>query len=436
MNLGIVAFGAVLGLQSPPVVLDDDGGWCWFQDERAVVHEGKLVVGSVSSGHRDPSRKGDVTAWVYDRTAGGVHRVELHDRLWLDDHNAPAFLVLPDGRVLAVWAKHGLEGRFYYRISEPGDPTRWGSVFSFEPGTGSRLTYQNLVQLSAEKGRIYNFFRGLYGKSKPSYAFSDDGGRTWQTGGIVLSSPAQRPYVRYVSDGRDTIHLLYTEGHPRDFDNSIYHVVYRRGRLHASDGSPRAPLNEGLSHPEQGTRVFQGGPQHVAWPVDVELDAEGRPCAVYSVQRDSAGLPPGRGGHDCRYRYARWDGGRWIDVPLAYAGTRLYPGEDDYTGLAAIDPDDVRVVYISTNADPATGTPLRSASDGRRHYEIFRGTTGDGGTTWTWTPVTRDSTADNLRPIVPRNDGPGTLLLWLRGRYTTYVDYQQEVVLASFPPDR
>ena len=31
--------------------------------------------------------------------------------------------------------------------------------------------------------------------------------------------------------GGDTVHLAYTEGHPRNFDNSLYHVSYRAGAL-------------------------------------------------------------------------------------------------------------------------------------------------------------------------------------------------------------
>ena len=94
---------------------------------------------------------------------------------------------------------------------------------------------------------------------------------------------------------------------------------------------------------------------------------------MYSVQLGSAGLPTGQGGTDMRYRYARWDGTAWRDRPLAYAGTRLYSGEDDYTGLAVLDPTDPSVIYISTNANPTTGAALTSTADGKRHWEIFRG---------------------------------------------------------------
>ena len=76
---------------------------------------------------------------------------------------------------------------------------------------------------------------------------------------------------------------------------------------------------------------------------------------------------------------------------MAFAGTRLYAGEDDYTGLAAIDPDDPDVVFVSTDADPETGMPLVSNADGQRHHESFRGQSADGGRSWTWRAITRNS---------------------------------------------
>jgi len=415
------------------VVLNDDGGWCWFQDERAVICKGRLVVGSVAAGRFEPSRRGDIEAVVYDLQTGAKTRCLLHDHLQLDDHDSPVFLLRGDGRLLALYAKHGPENRFYYRVSEAGGFARWGPERTYSPSRSTRLTYSNLMRLADEGGRIYDFFRGLDGKWKPSYVYSDDDGETWRKGGIVIQSPAARPYVRYVSDGRATIHFLFTEGHPRDYDNSLYHMVYRGGMLRRSDGAPIAPLSKGLSRPDLATRIFRGDPDHVAWGVDIELDVKGRPCAVYSVQVGSAGLPPGQGGDDLRYRYARWDGSRWRDYPLAHAGTRLYAGEDDYSGLAAIDPRDVNTVFISTNADPVNGKPLISLADGRRHYEIFQGRTEDGGKSWRWTPVTRDSVVDNLRPIIPKPEGGSTVLLWLRGKYRAYTRYEQEAVMLPLP---
>ena len=183
----------------------------------------------------------------------------------------------------------------------------------------------------------------------------------------------------------------------------MYHVFYRDGQLHTSGGLPIASLAAGLSRPEQGTRLYAGDATHVAWVQDMHLDAQGRPAVVFSVQRDPDPLPPGHAdsGQDHRYHYARWDGQQWRQHEIAYAGTRLYPGEDDYTGLIVIDPNDVNRVYMATNADPASGRPLISQSDGRRHYEIYRGWAHDGGSHVPWS-----AGHDELRPRQSSSVGP------------------------------
>jgi hypothetical protein len=412
------------------VVLNDDGGWCWFEDERAVFDGDRLLVGSIASGHRDPSRRGGVEVVALNPETGRLDRATLHERFGLDDHNSPALWIRPDGRLLAVYARHGSENRVFSRVTRrPHDISDWEAERVIVPSPSSRVTYSNLLGLSAEndgRGRLFDFFRGLDNRFKPSWMTSDDLGQTWTTRGVVIDVPGpfrHRPYVKYASNGRDTIHLAFTEGHPRDFPNSIHHAFYRAGILHRSDGSPIGPLAEGPIVPEQATRVFSGDADHVAWIHDLQLDGAGRPCLVYSVQVGSANQPPGQGGNDHRYRYGSWDGSRWLDREIAFAGRRLYAGEDDYTGGIAIDPQDVGTVYISTSVDPTTGAPRAGG-----HYEIYRGTPEQPGGPYTWTALTRDSTVDNLRPIVPsRSHGPSAVL-WLRGRYRAYTDYDLEVV--------
>ena len=65
----------------------------------------------------------------------------------------------------------------------------------------------------------------------------------------------------------------------------------------------------------------------------------------------------------------------------------------------------------------------------QRHYEIFRGTTTNAGDSWQWTQVTMNSTLDNLRPIVVSDGATRKVLLWLRGTYRSYTDYQQQVLM-------
>jgi hypothetical protein len=408
--------------------LNDNGAWSWFMDDRAIVDRGKLIVGSVRAvgnfrtGADDPNW-GNIEIAVLDLDTKQAATTILHPRLEQDDHNGPAFYVRPDGRYLAVYTKHGQDRIVRWRISEPGDPLKWGSERTFEtPGAaeqfgGDSVTYSNLFRFP--DGRLYNFHRGV--GHDPNYLVSEDEGDTWRYGGHVLRGrDGYSPYLKYAYDGQGTLHFIATEDHPRNFDNSLYHGFLRDGKLHRSEGTVAAELSTTTEAPINSwdfTKVFAGDADHVAWMCDVELDAEGRPYVAFSTQRDGRGLPRGKGGMDHRFHYARFDGGAWQEHEIAHAGRRLYPGEDDYTGLAALDPHDPDVIYISTDADPTTGEPLVSAADNRRHRELFRGVTEDGGVHWTWTPVTANSTVDNLRPIVPKWDGPRTVLVWMRGGY-------------------
>lgn len=407
------------------IVINDNGGWCWFQDERALVVDDQLIVASVANraGARGDERWGDVQISAYDLAGRKIlgHAI-LHKHLEDDDYAQPALLLRDDGRFLAVYATHGTDHMMRWRISKsPANALEWMPEQQMDRGVG--VTYSNLYRLSEENGRIYNFYRGEHWN--PNVVVSDDGGETWAYGGHVIEF-AGRPYARYASNGRDTIHFITTEHHPRNYNNSIYHGFIRGGKIHQSDGAVIRALAQGPISPAEATRVFAGDVDNVGWTVDIQLDPRGNPVVVYSVQRN-------QDTQDLRYGYARWDGSQWHSFPMAHAGTALYEGEGDYTGLAALAPHDLSTVYISTNADPVTGAPLVSNADGRRHYEIFRGRTGDGGKTWTWKAITSNSTVDNLRPIIPRDPKGRTILLWLRGTYTTYKNYDLQVVALVNP---
>ncbi len=405
-------------------IFNDNGGWCWYQDERVIVHEGRLIIGSVANraGTDGEDRWGNVEVTVYDLAGGRPLRASvLHEHLQDDDHDVPSLLVRADGRILAAYSRHGNDPLMRCRVSErPGEATSWQPERQEERGAG--VTYSNLFRLAAEnggRGRIYNFYRGE--GWNPNLLVSDDDGDTWSYAGRLVAFQG-RPYVKYASNNRDRIHFLTTEGHPLEYKKtSLYHGVIRKGGVYRSDGRLVRSLKDGPVAPEELTRIYAGDPNHAAWTIDLHLDAAGRPFTVYSVQMN-------QDPNDNRYRYARWDGTAWHDFEAAHAGTWLCPGQIHYTGLASLDPQDPNLLYISTDADPVTGRPLISRSDGKRHYELFRGATRDGGAHWTWEPVTHDSQADNLRPIVPIHEGKQTILLWLRGTYMMYTNYDLDIV--------
>ena len=419
-------------VESGVTTFGDDGGWCWFQDERALVHNGRLIVGTVAAGIHDPTRKGNIEVVTYDLSNASRHRTVLHNRLQCDDHNSPSLLALGRGRVLAMYSKHGNDNRIYYRRSEQhAGALRWGHEHLFVPSRRSRVTYSNLFALPANDEaprQLFNFYRGYDDSFKPSWMTSEDDGLTWSARRLWIDNPSEqrhRPYVKYASNARDTIHFVFTEGHPRDFNNSIFHAFYRNGAFHDSGGAKIKEITDGPITPHQATQVFAGDENNVAWTADLHLDSVGQPVVVYSVQKNAAGLGRAnpRGGQDHRYRYARWDGARWHDHEIAYAGTRLYAGEDDYTGGICLNPDNPEEVFLSSDVDIVSG---RANASGR--YEIHKGVTKDFGRSWSWTAITENSDLDNIRPLVPSWNQRETAVLWLRGKYVSYTDFDLDVV--------
>ena len=140
--VGLLA--APLGAEPPkPVVLNDDAGWCWFQDERAIVVGDRLLFGSVAAGRTEAARRGAVEATSVDLRTGAATRsrlsaspVEREGRY--DHHDAPAFVVRADGRILAAWAGHGFDNRILTRVTrEPGGPSAWSDERVFVPSPSS-----------------------------------------------------------------------------------------------------------------------------------------------------------------------------------------------------------------------------------------------------------------------------------------------------------
>src|SRR6266496_3797539 len=137
--------------------LVSDGAWTWYNDPRAVFHNGILYFGYV----RFSDGRSSLNA--FNPLSG------LSTNLWTstltekDDHDNPGLLVRQDKHLLAIYARHGTDQFFTYRISSTTNPATsadWGPGQTI-PATGAGLTYSNPYQLSSENGLIYNFVRDL-----------------------------------------------------------------------------------------------------------------------------------------------------------------------------------------------------------------------------------------------------------------------------------
>lgn len=400
-----------------------DGGWCWYQDPRAIIQNGKLIIGGVSG------QSGDVKVSVYDlKTQQDLGTVVLHEKFQRDDHNAPAFYVRPDGRLLAVYAKHSIGKIHYYRISDPSDYLKWGpeQQFVHDCRTKSGFSYMNLYYLENEE-LLYNFFRG--GNTyNPTFITSADQGDSWghSTHFIVDEvKDRQRPYARYMQRDPNTVGVMFTEAHPRKFGTSVYYADFRNGAFYKAGGTKIKDLADGPLKPSEAELVYQGSATHKkpkgsesvpnsAWTAAGAIDAKGYPHIGYSLYLNN---------NDHRFRIASWNGKKWVDREIAYAGRCLYPRESSYTGLFAFDPSDPDRVAISTDVDPNTGTDLL----GKHEIYVANVRANPARSAIAWNPLTSGSTVRNIRPIIVSGEGY-SVLIWLRGPWNTYTNYQSDVV--------
>ncbi|MBT3279807.1 MAG: DUF4861 family protein [Phycisphaerales bacterium] len=398
--------------------MTSDGAWCWFSDPRAIYDNGKTIAGWVN-------QSGDVMVGAYDIKTGEIETVALAKKFQRDDHDNPSFLVLPDGRYMALYSRHGDPSGLRYKIStKPGSISKWSKEMYIKGAAGGKKIpvghcYTNPAMLSAEKNRIY-----IYGRVvnwQPSVAWSDDGGKTFTKFHRVISSTdtrGNRPYVKYANNGKDTIYIAFTDGHPRNEPtNSIYFMAYKNGAFYKAGGTKISDMKTVMA----GTPIKQRdcdvvhdatGDKARCWIWDVAFDAAGNPALVYS-------RCPAETNHE--YWYAKFDGKTWITTKLTDAG-KWFPQttkgakerEPHYSAGLNLDHNDPSNVYL---AKPVNGV-----------FEIFHYTTADGGETFTNKAITKGSKKNNVRPFPVRYyNGTGPKVLWMEGYYRHYTDYKTSI---------
>ncbi len=408
-----IGSGAAMALPQRERELNPSGAWCWFGDPRALYHQGahrRTYVGWVDTA-------GDIQVASYDHDSGVRVVATIKERFQVDDHASPSLLVLPDGHLLVFWSAHSGPAMFYRRSSRPEDISSWDPEQQLPTNTPGPwgYTYPNPVQLSAEANRIWLFWRG--GNFNPTFSTSDDGATTWTPARTLISVPDQRPYVKVASNGTDTIHFAFTQGHPRNLQTNIYYARYRAGSFYRANGALIKTVSGLPFTPAQADKVYDsakhGGVK--AWIHDVAFDQAGRPIVVFATF-------PSKSDH--RYHYARWTGSAWADHEFATAGGSMSgdPVEPNYSGGVTLDHANPARVYVSRQING--------------HFEIQVHRTTDGGHTWIRRVVTSSSGRGNYRPLNPRGEPGADLdIVWMRGGYPSYTAYQTAIDVEALSRD-
>lgn len=432
------------------IQFNDNGAWTWYSDERTVLDaaRGRLIVGSVAcqAGVGGASRQGDVETVIYALYQRHGQRFVLkkgssNPRAFVtDDHNTPAFVVLPAGKVVAWYSAHNAETRSYWRVC---DGSQWQDEHIFDwtslpHGTDFRATYSNPHYLAGEK-LAYNFVRAN-DHGSPNILVSADG-ENWRFAGQLTTSLTNinvgyvSGYFKYCDNGRDRIDFIGTETHPRDSSTSMYHGYIKQHQSFRSDGTivDTNIFDQTAPFITQFTKIFTNGTvwppgqtNYRCWNDDLQRFDDGTVEAVIvtRINEDTRGSDS-RINPNHAFFFCRFDGSNWTSTYLCHAGYKLYSSEADYVGLGCLSPNDPDTIFISTSFDPTQVRPGApdNALPSSRCREIWKGVTHNHGATFTWTPVTQNSTHDNLRPIVTAAGNGNNVLLWFRATYSSAQKY-------------
>jgi hypothetical protein len=400
----------------------DDGTWCWFSDPRAIYYNENLIItGWVK-------KDGSVEVASLDLNSGEKKFNTIYPQLEIDDHDNPAFTVLPDGTVFTMFAWHSTKkGVIYNQTSNGSDVQSFGENVIYLPNTVELLekfpretyTYANPYVLKEENNKLFVFGRWI--GFKPNMIISADNGKTWNEQYVIISSEPfdsnNRPYVKYYSDGKSKIHMVFTDGHPEvEPQNSVYYCYYEYGSFWRANGTKICSLEQLPFSPQDASLVYK--PSEIsgrAWIADIVVIND-VPYILYSRHPEKT---------DHRYHYAHFnvEENNWEDYEICKAGKwfpQTQPEKEEresyYMGNMTLHPENPNVVYLSREVNCI--------------FEIEKHETADGGSTWAITSITKNSDYDNVRPYVPRYlpENAKTVVLWMENKkYIHYTDYDTSI---------
>jgi hypothetical protein len=376
--------------------------WSFFGDPRSVAHGDLLYTGCIGM-------DGTVKLERYNLDTRARHLLTLFRGLEVDDHNNPS-LVFFRRKLYAFVSPHS--GYLYplnrhstmrYRVSahDFGAGDRWDDARTVALGKGCGLGYTYPNPVVSHK-RLYLFMRG---PCWYPYFTSTADGTTWaKPKTLVLGPPSTgrniRPYAKYDGARDGSILMTFSNGHPGTYHNNLYFMRFNAGRFYKADGTvigstDQLPFHLGQLDLVQRYSADVGGP----WPLDLASGQDNTPVIVYSS----------RIGLNDDFRYASYDGKRWVTRRIAYAGGFLFGYRN---GGITLDHSDPRWIVMSHVV--------------RGRHEIELRFTPDHARTWRIEQLTAGSNELNFRPVIPRgvSASRARVVLYISGAASGFRSYR------------
>ena len=384
--------------------LSELGGWSTGADPRAVKDGDMTYVSYIDN-------LGNIKATQYDNINNTYKQVFVKTGFLAEDHANPSILVLQDHRVMIIYAAHGEEECFYYRIStEPGDISSFGEEKCVSTKGFGTVSYPAPFYMENAPESFFLLWRGGAQPTIARFSLPDDEDEIrFEAYPKVFIKSDKTPFAKYTSDGKSKIYTAFTYANP---DSSIPNTLYSAYIdisdmcMYDAEGTLLVDLTAApyeVKNDESGIATVDRTEERRNSVWDIALDKDGNPVIAYvSISRDST---------EHLYYRAKWSGETWQKTFIANGGKWFHDNtkgaEKAYSGGLALDHANPDIVFAALPQEGIYGT----------YYEIYKYVIGEDAVTRK--AVTENSSENNFRPCVVLNakEDDAVYLVWLSGEY-------------------
>jgi len=386
-------------------VFADIGAYTWWTNMQAFRYVGNKDQTYLSY----VDEKGNRCLASYNHDTGKFAYFKLA-QYEVDDHDSAGVMVLPDGRLLAVYVRHSKDKIIRWRISKkPEDITSFGK--EKEVSCSYAITYAQLHRISDTEYRI------LYRSRMKSWATRVYNCETdkWSVETVWLTEGKGKQYYLWTQEDKEEGKFnIFMTGHPKNGpdQNIRYGYFTADGGIYTTGGKKVGDMNDELSISVPNPRDF-----------DIVYEAqEGDHTRLYDVSFMGEKVAVLYGVHqgeedNSDYYYAYYDDveGKWVNNLICESGTWLVGANMYFAGMS-FDKKDMQTVYVTRRV----GARCR----------IEKWKTTDYGATWTSTLIEEAANDDEeiLRPLIPYNAHDDMDVLYMKGNYPAYVKYDTDIV--------
>lgn len=347
-------------------------------------------------------KNGNIIIMDYDHRFGNHTFFTLHPNLEVNLHDNPSLLLRNDNKLIAFYCKHGGDTLRYRISTNPLDISAWGAEQKVY--IGPTITYPTPIKLDGEN-KIYLFFRGPADLEEWSYITSTDSGTTWSSINTFFREVAgNHDYIEFATDGDSIIHFMQY-GHALFEDSDLFYFRYKNDSLYRIDGTVVGSLaGDTIFRSEMDTIYKQSDVGHnEVFRGNIAIDSLNNPYYVFTTYSSA---------DHCIFNWGYWNGSSWNTDTITSADSLL---ENYFVSTIDIDDEQLNRVYFWKWING--------------YREIYRASTNDNGDSWNIQQVTSNSDEDNIFPNIIRNHGVNSVIVWLKGTYTTYLNYDTDVMI-------